>query len=167
MKDIFVTGISTVTAVLSMALICGDVIAGQFKSLNTASLNANQQISARSSPKNTASGAIEMEVYEWETSNAGGTYQCRITSNATGQPLNIALVGLNATIIDFCNAPNGGSCSTPPVGLVEGAKFQCIVATQCCGSPVSSAANYTMAVRRGPPAATGVETAPSPSGVTD
>jgi hypothetical protein len=169
MKHVTVTGISTLTTVLSISLICGGAMAGQFKTLNTAGLSVNQQISACSSPKNTPSGAIEMEVYEWETSAGGGTYQCRIIRNTTSQPLNISLVGLNATIIGSCNAPDGGGCSTPPVSLVGGAKFQCLVATQCCGNPVSSEANYTMAVQvlgMFDPAAR-VDTKPSPAGVID
>jgi len=168
MKRVTRVAIATVATLFSwVTLMNEDVMAGQFKTLNTASLGVNQQNSARSSPKNTASGAIEMEVYEWQSGSVdGNAYQCRITQNATGQPLNISLVGLDTSIIASCSAPASGTCNTTPAILVGGAKFQCVVATQCC-FPVSSTANYTMAGRRLLTSSAVSGDTPLPSGVID
>ncbi|HXH08477.1 MAG TPA: hypothetical protein VNP04_01695 [Alphaproteobacteria bacterium] len=124
----------------------GEALAGQFKTLNTAGLGVGGSISAHSSPKNFGQ-AMEMEVYEWPTASTGGNYRCQITSNSTGQTLNLRLIGVNGTIISSCAAANGGTCSTPTAALVGNLKFMCLVATQF-GAPVSSSAHYVIAVQR-------------------
>ena len=172
MKHTISTNILALVTVFLMSITCINAVAGQFKTLDTVELIENEQISARSSPKSTPSGAMELEIYEWETpTNKSdllfvGAYQCRITQNATGQPLNISLVGPNATIINSCHAPNGGSCSTTPVSLIGGAKFLCIVSNECCHpDQFPSTAHYKMAVRLLESFALKANNAPSPSGV--
>lgn len=129
-----------------IVLLGADVMAGQYKTLNTATLSMNSQLTARSSPKNTAN-VMEMEVYEFQTNPNGGSFQCRITQNATGQDLNIRLIGVNGTVISSCVTPVNGTCDTPSVSLVGNLKFQCLVSTDAF-SAVNASANYTMAVRR-------------------
>jgi hypothetical protein len=135
------------TVVLAMVFgFGGDALAGQFKTLNTAGLAVGAQVDAHSSPKNTGA-AMEMEVYEWQTTAAGGNYRCRILSNTTGRTLNLREIGVNGTIVGSCAAVNGGTCNTPTLGHGGNLKFMCIVST-ANGQPVSSTAHYVMAVQR-------------------
>ena len=82
----------------------------------------------------------------------GGTYLCQILSNTTGQRLHLQMIGLDGTILNpgapvSCAAPNGGTCSTPAVGLQGNLKFLRLVATQL-GAPVTATAHYVIAVLR-------------------
>jgi hypothetical protein len=120
--------------------------AGQFKTLNTASLAVGASVQAYSSPQNT-NDSMEMEVFEWPTPAAGGTYSCDILLNETGRVLNISLIGVNGTVINSCSAAAGGSCSTPIVGLAANTKFQCLTATSF-GAPVGAGVYYSMSVQR-------------------
>jgi len=157
--------VSALTFLLTVLLVvCGDAIAGSYKTLNTAGIAVGTQVQVRSSPKNTPNGAIELEVYEWETGSVIDTWQCRILDNKTGQALSITMVGLAGGIFSSCTAPVGLTCDTAAQLLVPDAKFLCIVST---GNelPVIAGANYKMAVLKVvPAAASSLGTVPSPSG---
>ena len=138
------------TGILAAALVMGGAAlaeAGQFKTLNTAGLGVGGQVTAYSSPKNSGS-SMEMESYEWQTAAGGGTYRCRITSNATSRVLNIRLIGVNGTVINSCTTAAGGTCNGASVGLAGGVKFQCLVATAFGTTIPSDASWYQMAVQR-------------------
>jgi hypothetical protein len=122
--------------------------AGQFKRMTGSStLAVNGSISAQASPRNQGA-AMEMDTYEWQSQAAGAaSFRCRITSNTTGQTLNLKWLGVNGTIIDSCSALNLGTCDTGVHGLVANLLFQCVVST-ANGSPVSAAARYIFAVQR-------------------
>jgi hypothetical protein len=126
----------------------GESNAGQFKRMtgsNTLAVNGN--ISAHASPRNQGT-AMEMDTYEWQSQSAGAaSYRCRITSNTTGQTLNLKWLGVNGTIIDSCSAANLGTCNTGVHGTVGNLLFQCIVST-ANGAPVSGTAHYIFAVQR-------------------
>ena len=147
----------------ALAMAGADAQAGQFKNLNnTATLAVNGLVRASSSPQNTGQ-AMEMESFEFLTTSELASWTCRVIANATGTPLNMRLVGLNGTIIASCTAPAGGVCNTPPVGLVGGHRFQCLVSTQFPAPVTAVFPVYTMAVQRGVfPLAPGVE--PGPNG---
>ena len=158
---------SALTFVLTTLLVlCGDAMAGSYKTLNTAGLAVGTQVQVRSSPKNTPNGSIEMEVYEWETGSVIDTWQCRILDNNTGQELTIRTVSLTGAIFQngSCTAAvtTGCACDAGAQSLVGDAKFLCIVATGNA-SPVIGGANYKMAVLFSGPALLG--TSPSLSGV--
>jgi len=135
-------------ALTALSALCGDAMAGSFKTLDTAGLAIDAQIQVRSSPKSTPEGAIEMEVYEWQTAPEGGVYQCRILVNNTGQPLSIRLVGLDGNISASCSAIAGSACDTAANSFVGDAKFQCLVATSATTDAVVQGANYKMAIQR-------------------
>ena len=120
--------------------------AGQFKTLNTESLAVGASVIAHSSPKNSGT-AIEMEIFEWRSASAGGSYRCNILSNKAGTTLTIRLIGVTATPLGSCNAPPGGSCSTPIISLLGDFKFLCIVATSNNGL-ASANGHYIMSVSR-------------------
>ncbi|HEX6739065.1 MAG TPA: hypothetical protein VF310_12370 [Vicinamibacteria bacterium] len=136
-------------AAVMVALSSADAYAGQFKNLNnTATLAVNGLVRASSSPQNTGS-AMELEAFEFLTTPEVSSWTCRVIANATGTPLNMRLVGLDGTIIRSCTAPAGGVCNTPPVGLVGGHRFLCLVATQFPAPVTATFPVYTMAVQRG------------------
>ena len=141
-------------------------MAGSFKTLDTAGLAVDTQITVKSSPKSTLEGAMEMEVYEWESASGGGTYQCRILANNTGQTLRIAMVSVAATTFPgSCAAAAGSTCDTQATLLGGDLKFQCLVATGASTTGLLPSASYKMALRRtSPVAAPTVNTTPSPSG---
>lgn len=123
------------------------VNAGQFKTLNTQNLGVGGSVQATSSPKNSGQ-AMEMEVFEFGSAAAGGTYSCRILANATGRTLNMRMVAANGTIPGSCSAAPGGTCSTPPTPILGNLKFQCLVTTSN-GAPVIGAnPTYLMSVNR-------------------
>src|SRR5271166_2677579 len=143
---------STVMGIAASALLASaPTQAGQYKTLNTATLAAGGSIEDSSTPKNPLNssgvpgGAMEMETYEFQTGPAGGSYYCQIVSNATNKTLNVSLIGVNGTVITSCSAVSGGSCNTLTESLVGTLKFQCVVATQCCSSP-STAGYYIVGV---------------------
>src|SRR2546422_5524861 len=112
-------------------------MAGSFKTLDTAGLAVDTQITVKSSPKSTLEGAMEMEVYEWESASGGGTYQCRILANNTGQTLRIAMVSVAATTFPgSCAAAAGSTCDTQATLLGGDLKFQCLVATGASTPPL-------------------------------
>jgi len=129
-------------------LFTGETSAGQFKRMTGSStLAVNGNISAHASPRNQGN-AMEMDTYEWQSQASGSaSFRCRITSNTTGQTLNLKWLGVNGTIIDSCSALNGGTCDTGVHATVGNLLFQCIVAT-ANGSPVSASAHYIFAVQR-------------------
>jgi hypothetical protein len=138
------------TGILAAALVMGGAAvaeAGQFKTLNTSGLGVGGQVTAYSSPKNNGS-SMEMETYEWATASGGGTYRCRLLSNATSRALNIRLVGVNGTVINSCTTAAGGTCDAPSIGLAGGVKFQCLVATSFGTTIPSDASWYRMGVQR-------------------
>ena len=144
---------ASMLAIVGLTVVCtmvfglsGDALAGQFKTLNTAGLGVGAQVSAHSSPKNTGA-AMEMEVYEWPTAAAGGSYRCRLLSNTSGVTLNLREIGVNGTIVGSCAAANGGTCDTPTLGHAGNLKFMCIVSS-ANGQPVSASAHYIIAVQR-------------------
>ena len=111
--------------------------AGQFKTLNTASLAAGSNLAGYSSPQNT-NDSMEMETYEFVTSPSGGTYYCQILFNGTGKTMNVSLIGVNASVISGpVSVASGSSGSTSTtVSLAGNTKFQCLYATGF-GSPIS------------------------------
>jgi hypothetical protein len=120
--------------------------AGQFKTLNTGGLAAGGSVQAYSSPQNT-NQSMEMEVFEWPSTAAGGSYSCNILYNGTGRVLNMSLIGVNGTVINSCSAGVSGSCSTPIAALAGGTKFQCLTST-AFGAPVAAGVYYSMSVQR-------------------
>ena len=90
---------------------------------------------------------MEMEVFEWPSTAAGGSYSCNILYNGTGRVLNMSLIGVNGTVINFCSAGVSGSCSTPITALAGGTKFQCLTST-AFGAPVAAGVYYSMSVQR-------------------
>lgn len=142
-----VSGILVVASVVALVLVSGrDASAGQFKRLNAQNLTVGQLLAVHASPLNQGN-AMEMDTYEVLSATAGGAYRFRITSNATGQTLNLKVIGVNGTIVGSCSAPNGSSCLTPTLTLVGNLLFQVIVATNN-GAPVLANAHYTFAVQR-------------------
>jgi hypothetical protein len=123
------------------------VDAGQFKTLNTESLGVGGSVEATSSPKNTGP-AMDMEVFEFRTAAAGGTYSCRILANSTGRILNIHLVGTGGRLVSSCSADplTGGTCSTAPTLLLGDRKFHCVVASSIAVIGVNP--TYVMSVNR-------------------
>lgn len=126
--------------------IAGPATAGQFKRLDASSLAVGGQIAALASPQNQGA-AMEMDVFEFQTPAAGGSFRCRILSNTTGQTLNLRFMGVNGTIISSCAAANNGSCDAGTFSLVGNLLFQCLVATGN-GTPVITDARYTLVVER-------------------
>ncbi|MCW5200747.1 hypothetical protein VU07_02900 [Desulfobulbus sp. F4] len=133
-----------------MVGICGNAMAGQYKTLNTGGLAAGASMCMYSSPKNalpTPKG-MEMEVYEWQTSSAGGFYRCSLTSNQTGKTLNLRMIGLDGTIISSTSCAAGTSCATPTSSLTSYGKFACVVATNSFTAFTSDAVYYRLCVDR-------------------
>jgi hypothetical protein len=142
-KALFLFAIAIPTALLASKL----AQAGQYKTLlDTESLAVGESVLAHSSPKNSGT-AIEMEIFEWRSASAGGDYRCNILSNKAGTTLTIRLIGVSATPLGSCDAPSGGSCSTPTISLLGKFKFLCIVATSNNGQ-ASAKAHYVMSVSR-------------------
>jgi hypothetical protein len=119
----------------SVLLAVSTAHAGQFKTLNTGSLAVGGFLGGYSSPQST-NNSMEMETYEFLTSSAGGNYYCQILYNGTGKTMNVALIGVNATVISSCSAAAGSSCNTSSIGLAGTTKFQCLYATSF-GAPIS------------------------------
>ena len=147
-------------ALLSSALAMGaaavllaptGVEAGQYKTLSTETLAAGAQLQATSSPKNSGI-AMELDVYEFKAAAGGAQYRCRITANGTGQPLGLAFVRVDGTVIGRCVAAVGGSCSTvySVPGITGGNKPLCLVHTGLNQLVVGANPTYTMAVQRRP-----------------
>jgi hypothetical protein len=129
-------------------LFTGETNAGQFKRMTGSStLAVNGNLAAHASPRNQGA-AMEMDTYEWQSQIAGAaSYRCRITSNTTGQTLNLKFLGVNGTVVDSCSAVNNGTCNTGTHGLVANLLFQCVTST-ANGNPVNGTAHYIFAVRR-------------------
>jgi len=139
------------SAAAAVGLMLGSVAdAGQFKTVNTVTnlgvLVPGAAITLISSPKTNLGGTMEMELYEFQTPPAGGSWQLIISQNNTGRTLNLRLIGVNGTIITSCVA--APLCSTVPVGLVGNLKFMAIVATDAFSPIPPGNQTYTIRIRR-------------------
>lgn len=139
-------GILALTTILATGLaLSRDATAGSFKVVSTLGLANGGARFAWSSPFNVSS-AMEIEVYEWVT-NATDGWRCGISSNSTGQDLQVRLIGLTGTVLASCVTPVNGTCGTPFVGLGFGFAFHCTVSSGA-GSPVILGSNYRFFVQR-------------------
>jgi hypothetical protein len=123
--------------------------AGQYRRVDqTATLAVGGQVFFRVSPFNHNS-AMEMDVWEWLSAPAGGSYRLRIIQNNTGQDLTIRMIGLTGTQLGAvtCTTPVNGVCNTPSIALGGNFLFQAIVASGA-GSPVVAGSQYTIAIQR-------------------
>jgi hypothetical protein len=141
------------SAAAAVSLMLGSVAdAGQFKTVNTVTnlgvLVPGGAITLISSPKTNLGGVMEMELYEFQTPPAGGSWQLVISQNNTGQDLNARLIGVNGTIIASCTTPVNGTCSTVPIALVGNLKFMAIVATDAFSPIAPGNQTYTIRIRR-------------------
>src|SRR4051794_14138664 len=126
------------------SLVAAGAQAGEFKTLNTQSLPVGGVIHAYSSPKNTST-AMEMEVYEWQTPSAGGTYTCGIDLSSGVPPLHVNLIGLTGIPLASCT---GTTCTTPTIGLGGGFKFMCTVSSGAGAASPGDLAWYRITVKR-------------------
>jgi hypothetical protein len=126
----------------------GTAEAGQFKRLTGSNLLANGgSIQAYASPLNTGA-AMEMDVYEFQTTPVFDSWRCFVNANNTGRALNVRLVGVNGTVgTSSCTTPVNGTCATPFVGLAPNLLFQCTVSTGN-GSPVLPGSLYRFGIQR-------------------
>jgi|SoiMethySBSTD1v2_1073268.scaffolds.fasta_scaffold190103_3 hypothetical protein len=135
-------------AALSACVCPVAALAGQYKTLNTETLNPGQELRVTSSPKNTGQ-AMEIEVYEWQTTPAlSGTYRCNIRANNTGRQLILRHFGVNGQLLSTCTATNGATCSTLAIALFGNLKFLCMVSTQNNSPVLGVIPSYQMSVSR-------------------
>jgi hypothetical protein len=126
----------------------GTAEAGQFKRLTGSNLLANGGfIQAYASPLNTGA-AMEIDVYEFQTTPLSDAWRCFVNANNTGRALNVRLVGVNGTVgASSCTTPVNGTCFTPFVTLAPNLLFQCTVSTGN-GAPVAAGSLYRFGVQR-------------------
>jgi hypothetical protein len=149
--DLALLSSALATGAAAMLLAPTGVEAGQYKTLSTETLAAGAQVQATSSPKNSGI-AMELDVYEFKAVAGGAQYRCRITANATGQPLGLTFIRVDGIPIGSCVAPVGGSCNTvySVPGITGGNKPLCLVHTGLNRLVVGANPTYTMAVQRRP-----------------
>jgi len=125
----------------------GTAEAGQFKRLTGSNLRPNGgSIQVYASPLNTNT-AMEIDVYEFQTTAVADAWRCFVNANNTGQDLTVRLIGLTGAPLATCVTPVNGSCFTPFVNLGAGFLFQCTVSSGA-GSPVLRGSVYRVGVQR-------------------
>ena len=125
----------------------GTAEAGQFKRLTGSNLRPNGgSIQVYASPLNTNT-AMEIDVYEFQTTAVQDSWRCFVNANSTGRALNVRMIGLNGIVIASCTTPVNGTCGTPFVGLGANFLYQCTVSTSA-GAPVRPGSVYRVGVQR-------------------
>jgi hypothetical protein len=123
--------------------------AGQFKNVQTNSLNASACVTVHSSPQNqgnAGSAAMQMENYEF-IPPAAGNYKCCIGTNATNRPLTVRLITMSgASPSAATTGINLGGCTTF-VSLPFPYAYQCTVSTGP-NLPVAANGHYTLQICR-------------------
>jgi hypothetical protein len=125
----------------------GTAEAGQFKRLTGSNLLPNGgSIQVYASPLNTNT-AMEMDVYEFQTTAVADSWRCFVNANNTGRNLIVRLIGLTGAPVASCVTPVNRTCGTPFVGLGPNFLFQCTVSSGA-GSPVVRGSVYRVGVQR-------------------
>jgi hypothetical protein len=125
----------------------GTAEAGQFKRMTGSNLLANGGfIQAYASPLNTGA-AMEMDVYEFQTTPVQDGWRCFVNANNTGRALNVRMINVIGTVATSCTTLVNGTCFTPFINLAPNLLFQCTVSTGN-GSPVAVGSLYRFGVQR-------------------
>jgi len=127
----------------------GTAEAGRFRKLTGSNLLPNGgSIQIYASPLNTGT-AMEIDVYEFQTTAVQDRWRCFVNANNTGRALNVRMIGLTGEPLPTvkCVTPVNGTCATPFVGLGANFLFQCTVSSGS-GSPVRPNSFYRVGVQR-------------------
>ena len=143
---VFKTLAMTVLFTLGVSFL-GTAEAGHFQKLTGSNLLVNGgSIQVYGSPLNTNS-AMEIDIYEFQTTPVEDKWRCFVNVNNTGRNLIVRLIGLTGAPLASCATPVNGTCATPFVSLAGGFLLQCTVSSGA-RSPVLRGSVYRVGVQR-------------------
>ena len=136
-------------AALGMLVAASAAQAGQFKNVQTNSVNNNACVTVHSSPQNegnAGTASMQMEIYEF-IPPAADNYKCCIGTNSTNRALTVRVITMSgASPSGATTGINLGGCTTF-VSMPFPYAYQCTVSAGP-GMPVAPNSEYTLKICR-------------------